>query len=184
MLGHEAAGEVVDVGADVSGIDPTQIVHTADHYTKQSHELRVSSPAEYRQAIETCQRAAQRMRRLIESLLQLARLDAHRLIAWAQQRGDALATDLLLERLFRAYFIEGRLLSDREELIRIASDAGLPEDEARLLLASTAGLSDVEAEDHDPLVLFHLVEDRGADRLDDCQLGHQSRPSISRRWAA
>jgi predicted DsbA family dithiol-disulfide isomerase len=76
-------------------------------------------------------------------------LDAHRLIAWAQQRGDAHATDLLLERLFRAYFIEGRLLSDREELVRIASDAGLPEDEARLLLASAAGLSDVEAEDRE-----------------------------------
>jgi iron complex outermembrane recepter protein len=26
-------------------IDPTQTVHTSDHYTKQSHELRISSPA-------------------------------------------------------------------------------------------------------------------------------------------
>lgn len=33
------------------------------------------SPAEYRQTLEACQRAAQRMRRLIESLLELARLD-------------------------------------------------------------------------------------------------------------
>ena len=32
--------------------------------------------AEYRQAVEACQRAAQRMRRLIESLLELARLDS------------------------------------------------------------------------------------------------------------
>lgn len=32
--------------------------------------------AEYREAIESCQRAAQRMRRLIESLLELAKLDA------------------------------------------------------------------------------------------------------------
>ncbi len=43
----------------------------------QSVLNRERSPEEYRQAIETCQRAAQRMRRLIESLLQLARLDAH-----------------------------------------------------------------------------------------------------------
>lgn len=43
----------------------------------QSVLHRERSPEEYRQAIETCQRAAQRMRRLIESLLQLARLDAH-----------------------------------------------------------------------------------------------------------
>jgi two-component system OmpR family sensor kinase len=34
------------------------------------------SEAEYREALEACQRAAQRMRRLIESLLELARLDA------------------------------------------------------------------------------------------------------------
>jgi signal transduction histidine kinase len=37
---------------------------------------RERSPAEYRDTIAACQRAAQRMRRLIESLLELARLDA------------------------------------------------------------------------------------------------------------
>lgn len=36
------------------------------------------SPTEYRDTLEACQRAAQRMRRLIESLLELARLDAGR----------------------------------------------------------------------------------------------------------
>jgi two-component system, OmpR family, sensor kinase len=37
---------------------------------------RERTAAEYRETIESCQRAAQRMRRLIESLLELARLDA------------------------------------------------------------------------------------------------------------
>lgn len=37
---------------------------------------RERSAAEYRETVESCQRAAQRMRRLIESLLELARLDA------------------------------------------------------------------------------------------------------------
>jgi len=37
---------------------------------------RERSAAEYRETIEACQRASQRMRRLIESLLELARLDA------------------------------------------------------------------------------------------------------------
>lgn len=73
-------------------------------------------------------------------------LDAHRLIAWAQQRGDA---DALTERLFHAYFIEGRSLSDRDELLRVASAAGLPEDETRALLASAARREDVEAEDRE-----------------------------------
>jgi heavy metal sensor kinase len=37
---------------------------------------RERSAAEYRETLESCQRAAQRMRRLIETLLELARLDA------------------------------------------------------------------------------------------------------------
>jgi heavy metal sensor kinase len=42
----------------------------------QSVLNRERSPEEYRQSLHACQRAAQRMRRLIESLLELARLDA------------------------------------------------------------------------------------------------------------
>jgi two-component system, OmpR family, sensor kinase len=45
----------------------------AQTQTALTHER---SPQEYRQTLEACQRAAQRMRRLIESLLALARLDA------------------------------------------------------------------------------------------------------------
>jgi two-component system, OmpR family, sensor kinase len=42
----------------------------------QTTLTRERSAAEYRETLESCQRAAQRMRRLIESLLELARLDA------------------------------------------------------------------------------------------------------------
>jgi predicted DsbA family dithiol-disulfide isomerase len=70
-------------------------------------------------------------------------LDAHRLIAWAQQRGDA---DALVERLFHAYFIEGRFVGDRDELVAAAAASGLPEDEARNLLASDALRVEVDAE--------------------------------------
>jgi heavy metal sensor kinase len=42
----------------------------------QSALTRERPAAEYRETLEACQRAAQRMRRLIESLLELARLDA------------------------------------------------------------------------------------------------------------
>ena len=76
-------------------------------------------------------------------------LDAHRLIAWAQQRGDQGATDALVERLFRAYFIEGKLLTETEQLVEIARDAGFPEGEVRAMLASATGRPDVEAEDRE-----------------------------------
>src|SRR5207245_2533484 len=42
----------------------------------QSALTRDREAVEYRETVEACQRAAQRMRRLIESLLELARLDA------------------------------------------------------------------------------------------------------------
>jgi len=70
-------------------------------------------------------------------------LDAHRLIAWAQQRGDA---EVLVEALFRSYFIDGRFIGDREELAAVAAACALPEAEARVLLASDALRAEVEAE--------------------------------------
>ena len=69
--------------------------------------------------------------------------DAHRLIAWAQQAGDA---EALVEHLFRAYFIEGRLLSDAGELAAIADEAGFPRDAAQALLASDRLRNEVGAE--------------------------------------
>jgi len=70
-------------------------------------------------------------------------LDAHRLIAWAQQRGDA---DALVERLFKAYFIEGRFVGAVDELVTVATDAGLPSDETRAMLISDAYRGAVQAE--------------------------------------
>jgi predicted DsbA family dithiol-disulfide isomerase len=64
-------------------------------------------------------------------------LDAHRLVAWAQARGGA---EEVVERLFRAYFLEGRLVGDPEVLAAIAGEAGLPTDAARAYLATNEGV--------------------------------------------
>jgi predicted DsbA family dithiol-disulfide isomerase len=69
--------------------------------------------------------------------------DAHRLIAWAQSRGDP---DALVERLFRAYFIEGRSLAEVAELATLAADVGLPAEEVRTMLVSDAYRGEVQAE--------------------------------------
>jgi predicted DsbA family dithiol-disulfide isomerase len=69
--------------------------------------------------------------------------DAHRLIAWTQLRGDAGA---LVERLFRAYFVEGRFLGDHAVLVTVATDAGFPVNESRAMLASDAHRTEVAAE--------------------------------------
>jgi len=68
---------------------------------------------------------------------------AHRLIAWAQQAADA---EALVERLFRAYFIEGRFLGDAGELATLAEEAGFARDAAQALLASDRLRAEVDAE--------------------------------------
>jgi predicted DsbA family dithiol-disulfide isomerase len=55
--------------------------------------------------------------------------DAHRLIGWAQREGHAAGE--LVERLFTAYFIDGRNLADRAVLADIAGEAGLTRTAAR-----------------------------------------------------
>ena len=71
-------------------------------------------------------------------------LDAHRLVAWAQSRREGEA-DKLVEALFRAYFVDGRYVGDRDELVRLAADAGYDADDARRFIESTE-LADMVAE--------------------------------------
>ena len=73
-------------------------------------------------------------------------LDAHRLIAWCQQRAEVDA-NTLVERLFRAYFVEGRYLGDHDELARLAGEAGVDATAARAMLASDALRAEVAEAD-------------------------------------
>jgi predicted DsbA family dithiol-disulfide isomerase len=59
--------------------------------------------------------------------------NAHRLARFAEQRG---ARESVHERLFQAYFVDGRNLSDTNELIEVASDCGLDRDEFAAYLES------------------------------------------------
>ena len=70
--------------------------------------------------------------------------DAHRLIHLAHDRG---VQDEVKERLMRAYFTEGELISDRETLVRVGSEAGLDPDEARAVLAGDAYAHAVRADE-------------------------------------
>lgn len=76
-------------------------------------------------------------------------LAAHRLIAWAQERGDAGMSSALVERLFHAYFVEGRAIGDTGELSKIAAEAGLDSGAAQAMLSSSEGLAGVSAEDRE-----------------------------------
>jgi len=70
-------------------------------------------------------------------------LDSHRLIRWA---GGAGKQDDVVERLFIAYFTQGRDIGDREILAEIAGEAGMDAAAVRDLLGGDADAAIVERE--------------------------------------
>lgn len=70
-------------------------------------------------------------------------LDSHRLIRWAATAG---LQDGVVERLFAAYFLEGRDIGDAGVLEFLAADSGMDSIEVAELLASDTDLAAVERE--------------------------------------
>lgn len=66
--------------------------------------------------------------------------DAHRLLHFAAERGLEPA---VRQRLFRGYMTEGEPIGQRDVLVRLAAEAGLPADETRAVLESDRYADDV-----------------------------------------
>jgi predicted DsbA family dithiol-disulfide isomerase len=71
--------------------------------------------------------------------------DAHRIVHLAAENG---LQDAMKERLLRAYFTEGQLMSDHDTLVRLAVEVGLAEDPARELLSGDGYAAEVRNEEH------------------------------------
>ena len=80
--------------------------------------------------------------------------DAHRLVHLAKRQG---LQDQMKERLFRARFTEGRLVSDLETLVQLATEAGLDGAEVRATLAAEEFASGVREDE----ALAHRLGIRG-----------------------
>jgi predicted DsbA family dithiol-disulfide isomerase len=76
--------------------------------------------------------------------------DAHRLAHFAASRG---LCDAMHERLFRAYFTEGRNIGDHGTLVELATEAGLAAVEADDVLASGRFAEDVRRDIDEALQL-------------------------------
>jgi predicted DsbA family dithiol-disulfide isomerase len=70
--------------------------------------------------------------------------DGHRLIHLAAEHA---LQDAMKERLLRAYFSEGELMSDPDTLVRLAGEVGVPEDEVRQMLASDRFAAEVREDE-------------------------------------
>ncbi|HVG05697.1 MAG TPA: DsbA family oxidoreductase, partial [Burkholderiaceae bacterium] len=73
-------------------------------------------------------------------------IDAHRLIAWAQDV-DPSSADAFVERLFRAYFVDGIDIGSVDALAGVAGDAGFDASAARAWLDGDAGRAAIGAEE-------------------------------------
>ena len=70
-------------------------------------------------------------------------LDCHRLIRWADEKGKAAE---MKQKLMDFYFTQGADLTDRETLVKAATDVGLDADTVRAGLASDKDVAAVEQE--------------------------------------
>ena len=80
----------------------------------------------------------------MEHIPDIATEDAHRLTLWAQEKGQHIA---LNTRIFKAYFEECQDISNHDVLTNLAAEVGLPEDQARQLLADRNAYRDQLFED-------------------------------------
>jgi len=74
-------------------------------------------------------------------------LAAHALIAYAQSAEDGQHADAIVERLFKAYFVDGQFIGDIDVLVGIATECGLDADATRAVLAERATLDQVAGMD-------------------------------------
>jgi predicted DsbA family dithiol-disulfide isomerase len=70
--------------------------------------------------------------------------DAHRLVHLA---GEAELDGAMVERLYRAYFGEGRAIGERSTLVELAAETGLAADDVEALLGSDRYAAEVRADE-------------------------------------
>lgn len=73
-------------------------------------------------------------------------LNAHRLIHWA---GIEMKQNAVVDRLFKAYFVDGQDIGDVSVLTDIAEGVGMDKDVVARLLQSDADADDIQARDAD-----------------------------------
>jgi predicted DsbA family dithiol-disulfide isomerase len=77
-------------------------------------------------------------------------LDAHRLIWFSSSHGLQVQ---VVDAVYIAYFCDGRDVGNRQELIQIATEAGLDEKEVSAFLAGVEGTDEVISEQHSAYAL-------------------------------
>jgi len=141
---YERAGEVevvwrsFQLAPDAPVADPEP---TADHLARKYGVSREGALAMMDRV--TREAASEGLEFHLERSLAASTFDAHRVVHLAAARGRGRE---VMERLMRAYQSEGANVSDRDTLVRLAGEAGLPAEDVREALESGAYADAVEAD--------------------------------------
>jgi predicted DsbA family dithiol-disulfide isomerase len=120
----------------------------------------------------------------LDASLRSNTFDAHRLVHLGAVHGRQ---DAVEERLMRAYFTEGLPVGDRDTLLRLAVEAGLPAAEAERVLDGDEHADAVRADEEEARVLgisgvpFFVVDRRYG--VSGAQPSDQLRAVLDRAWA-
>ncbi len=110
---------------------------------------------------------------------------AHRLIHYAAAHD---CQDAMKERLLRAYFTEGAAVGDPATLVRLATEVGLPTEEAHAVVAGTAYAAEVRADEQRAQALgirgvpFFVLDDKYA--VSGAQPAEVFRQALEQAWSA
>ena len=74
-------------------------------------------------------------------------LAAHALILYAQSVDEGRHADAIVERLFKAYFVDGQFIGDVETLVSVAVEGGLNADATRAVLSERSTLDQIANQD-------------------------------------
>ncbi len=119
-------------------LDPEAPLHAAEITETRIAREKGMSPEEAAERVKTVNAAArgEGLEFRYGTSLATNTMDAHRLTKLARSKGDPELTEKVIDRLFRAYFIENKELADRQTLLQAAENAGLDPNEAEEMLNS------------------------------------------------
>lgn len=121
--------------------DPAQAVDSSEHYARKFGPQFKQMQARVVQVAQDVGIDYQ-----AESVRITNTLDAHRLVWLAEQEGGSALQSQVMNGLFKAYFTDGRVVSDTATLLDVAAAAGLDRGRVREFLASGAGTEEVKAQ--------------------------------------
>ncbi|MGG4396105.1 DsbA family oxidoreductase [Paenibacillus thiaminolyticus] len=142
QFGH---GDKVEVIYRSFQLDPNAEQHpTKDAYTAIAEKYGVSreqSIAMHEDIVRQGKEAG--IDYQFDAMIMTNTMDAHRLIHFAGQYGKR---DKVAELLFKAYFTDGKNVSEKDTLLAVAAEAGLEREAAASMLESEQFTSEVEEE--------------------------------------